>query len=140
VLGLLGAGQQQRSFALVAGQRRRLTKRRSRFVVSTGAGEQVGAHGGEQVRAGERTLGHGIEHGQAGTGAERSPVGDGAVDLHDRAGCGLGQDVVQVRDGAPVGVIGRGGSGVLRRDRRLQVVPTDRLPARGKPFGALQRR
>jgi hypothetical protein len=106
----------------------------------TGPGEQVPAHGGQQVRAGERALGDGIEHGEAGIGTGGAAVRHGAVDLHDRAGCGLGQYVVEVRDGAPVGVFGRGGAGMLRRDRRLQVVPTDRLPAGGEPLGALQRR
>ena len=73
--GFLGAAQQQRLLALVAGQRRRLAERRGRLGMATGPGEQVTAHAREQVRAGERALGEAVEHGEAGGRVGRPPVG-----------------------------------------------------------------
>ena len=61
----------------------------------SGALEEVAAYGWDQVGAAQGVLRQGVEHGQPGRRPEGTTVGDRAVDLDDRAGRDLRQDVVE---------------------------------------------
>jgi drug/metabolite transporter (DMT)-like permease len=133
----LGAVEQQRALAGVAGQRRGALELRARLLGPADPGEQVAAHAGEEMVVAQRGLGgERVEDVQAAVGAVGHGDGYRAVELHDRSRGEPGQSLVERGDPAPVGVVGAAGLGVTGGDRGLEDVGADRA---ADPFGAQQR-
>ena len=97
-------------------------EQQERWLTGMLSGDQLGAYCLSEAGSGSDAFAmstRAVEDGEPGVGTMGPAVRHGPVDLDDRTGRRLGEDVVQRGDASPVGVLGAGRGGVLGSTDRI---------------------